>query len=191
MEKKEFRFPPISGRGDLPASIYIDTLSPDEIIKRKRLGYKLIVPIAEYVQEEYLSIGAQGFFLSRLAEYISENTNILISRPIWVFSERSPLLSLELEAIRRFELEIVLLRERSSLLIPPSFRTLTIEEIFKNIEDRNYQTFSGLFYLALIPEFTHIEKMKGIKSEKINFSIYNDALVLLKKLIIHITNLIE
>ncbi len=191
MEKEELKFPPISGRSDLPANIYIDTLSLDEIHKRKSLGYKLVVPVARYVDEDHLSIGVEGFFLARFMEYVSESTNILLRYPIWIKEGDHALLHSNLHILEEFGFKLLLFEERSSLVLPSHYDVFILEDVFNKIDKREYEKFSMLFYLALVPEMTHIEKMKGVKTEKIDFSLYNEALDLLKKLISEVTNLLE
>ncbi len=191
MEKEVYHFPPISGRADLPAGIYLNTMSLDEIEKRKRLGYKLVIPVARYISVDYLSLGAEGFFLSRLMEYVSELSDTILHNPLWMSEGNEEFISLYLKNIMNFDFEVVLLREKSTLSFSSEFMVLTIEDLFQNFIGENYSKYQMLFYLALIPEFTHIEKIKGIKDKKIDFSIYNKALRVLDKFISHLVTVLK
>ncbi len=191
MEKELYSFPPISGRGDLPAGIYLTTMSPDEIEKRRSLGYKLVVPIARYTDKHYLSIGAEGFFLSRIMEYVCEISNVTLYHPLWISEEGEDLIGSYLKGIENFGFDVILLREYPSLYFPSKFRNFTIKEMFENFSREDYDKYKILFYLALIPEFTHIEKMEGVKNKKVDFSIYNKGLELLGKFISYIVNTLK
>ncbi len=191
MGKELYSFPPISGRGDLPAGIYITTMPFDEIEKRRNLGYKLVVPIARYTDTHYLSMGAEGFFLSRIMEYVCEVSNIVLYHPLWISEGEEGLIDSYLKIIENFGFDTILLGEYPSLYFPSKFKNFTIKEMFENFSKEDYDKYKILFYLALIPEFTHIEKMEGVKNKKVDFSIYNKGLGLLSKFISYIVNTLK
>ena len=181
MIEKETCFPSISGRMDLPANIYLHTLTYEDIEKRKRLGYKLVIPIAQYREEEYLSIGIEGFFLSRLMECVSEKTDIIVHYPIWIKNEEE--LYTKIKDIDLFGFTPFLLKERGKASSLNDINILTIEELFNEVTHDPYDRYRELFYIALSPEMTHIEKMKGLKTEKINFELYNKSIEIIGKVI--------
>ena len=181
MIEKETCFPSISGRMDLPANIYLHTLTYEEIEERKRLGYKLVIPIAQYKRKEYLSIGIEGFFLSRLMECVSERANVVVHYPIWIKDEDE--LYTKIDNMDLFGFTTFLLKESGKAFPLNGINVLTIEELFHEIIDDSYDKYRELFYISLSPEMTHIEKMKGLKTEKINFELYNKSIEIIGKVI--------
>ncbi len=187
MEKKEFQFPPISGRGDLPANIYLHTIPYTEIQRRREKGYKLVIPFGKYSYEDHLSLGIEGIFLSRLAEYVSEEADIVVSLPIY---SEEVLFQKEKEFVQ-FGMDILLIEEKSSYFHDSSlYKSLSVEDAFKKIYGKNsYDEFRLFFYLLLVPEMTHIEYMK--QRDKIDFSLYNEAQDLFARIIRHFIDILK
>ncbi len=181
MIEKETCFPSISGRMDLPANIYIHTLTYEDIERRKRLGYKLVIPIAQYRKEEYLSIGIEGFFLSRLMECVSEKTDIIVSYPVWIKNKDE--LYIKIKNIDFFGFTPFLLKEKGRSFYLNDINIVTVEDLFHEISHDSYDKYKELFYIALSPEMTHIEKIKGLKIKKIKFELYNESIKIISKVI--------
>ena len=186
MNIKKSQFPPISGKMDLPANIYFHTITYKDLEDRRKKGYKLVLPIAYYrKKEEYLSIGAEGFFLARLMEKVSENVDIVLYYPVWI--EKSSDFEIK-ENI--FGFDTFYLYELSDSIMPNANHILSVEDVFNRITTNlDYKNFRLLLYLGLIPEMVHIEKIRH--KENINFSLYNDGLEILENIIIYYKDLLK